>query len=74
MEIRADKYHVIAIQKKVWWEKNIAANKLSPSNSLVQNHIKLLGKVLLVVVLDRRRLGQKSGRKWRETETGRSVL
>ena len=74
LEIRADKYYVVAIQKKVWWEENIEANRLSPSNSLEQNHITLYAKVLLVVLLDRRRLGQKSGRKWRETETRQSVL
>ena len=74
LEIRADKYYVVAIQKKVWWEKNIEANRLSPSNSLEQNHITLYAKVLLVVLLDRRKLGQKSGRKWRETETRQSVL
>ena len=74
LEIRADKYYVVAIQKKVWWEKNIEANRLSPSNSLEQNHITLYAKVLLVVLLDRRRLDQKSGRKWRETETRQSVL
>ena len=74
LEIRADKYYVVAIQKKVWWEKNIEANRLSPSNSLEQNHITLYAKVVLVVLLDRRRLGQKSGRKWRETETRQSVL
>ena len=74
LEIRADKYYVVAIQKKVWWEKNIEANRLSPSNSLEQNHITLYAKVLLVVLLDRRRLDQKSGRKWWETETRQSVL
>lgn len=74
LEIRADKHYVVAIQKKVWWEENIEANRLSPSNSLEQNHITLYAKVLLVVLLDRRRLGQKSGRKWRETETRQSVL
>ena len=74
LEIRADKHCVIAIQKKVCWENRIAANRLSSSNSLEQNYITLYAKGLLVVLLDRRRLGQKSGRKWRETETGQSVL
>lgn len=74
LEIRADKYYVVAIQQKVWGEKKIAANRRSSSNSLEQNHITLYAKGLLGVLLDRRRLGQKSGRKWRETETGQWVL
>ena len=60
MEIRADKYYVVAIQKKVWWETNIAANRLSSSNSLEHNHITLFAKGLLVVLLDRRRLQYSS--------------
>ena len=65
LEIRADKYYVIAIQKKVWWEKRY---------SLEHDHMTLFAIGLLVVVLDRWRLDRKSGRKWRETETGQSVL
>ena len=42
--------------------------------SLEHDHMTLFAIGLLVVVLDRWRLDRKSGRKWRETETGQSVL